>query len=109
MSPQRYGAGHNLRKTFEQEDAVTDTDEGAPTFEGDIKPLFRERDHAAMLHVFDLWSFDDVSANADAILAAVRGGSMPCDARWSQEKVSLFQRWVDSGTPGRETNDPLPG
>jgi hypothetical protein len=88
---------------------VTDTDEGTPTFEGDIKPLFRERDHAAMLHVFDLWSFDDVSTNADAILAAVRGGSMPCDARWSQEKVSLFQHWVDGGTPGGETNDPLPG
>lgn len=88
---------------------MTDTDEGAPTFEGDIKSLFRERDHAAMLDFFDRWSFDDVRANADAILAAVRGGSMPWDMPWSNEKVNLFQRWVDSGTPGRETNDPPPG
>ena len=88
---------------------MTDTDEGAPTFEGDIKSLFRERDRASMLDFFDLWSYDDVNANADAILAAVRGGSMPCDMSWSNEKVDLLQRWVDSGTPGGETNDPLPG
>jgi hypothetical protein len=65
---------------------VTDTDEGAPTFEGDIKSLFRERDRAAMLGFFDLWSFDDVNANADAILAAVRGGSTPCDAPWRAKR-----------------------
>ena len=88
---------------------MTDTDAGAPTFEGDIKSLFRERDREAMLDVFDLWVFDDVRANADAILAAVRGGSMPCDAPWSSEKVNLLRRWVDSGMPNRETNDSLPG
>ena len=54
-----------------------------------------------------IWSYDDVNANADAILAAVRGGSMPCDATWPSEKVNLLQRWVDKGMP--ETNDPLPG
>src|SRR5216683_6486505 len=43
--------------------------------------------------------FDDVKANADAILAAVRTGSMPCDTPWSTEKVDLLQRWVDSSTP----------
>jgi hypothetical protein len=86
---------------------VTDSDEGAPTFEGDIKSLFRERDRASMLHLFDLWSYDHVNANADAILAAVRGGSMPCDGTWPSEKVNLLQRWVDNGMP--ETNDPLPG
>ena len=86
---------------------MTDTDEGALTFEGDIKSLFRERDRAAMLDFFDLWSFDDVRANAEAILAAVRGGSMPCDAPWPSEKVNLLQRWLDSGMP--ETNGPLPG
>jgi hypothetical protein len=86
---------------------VTDTDEGAPTFEGEIKSLFRERDRAAMLTFFDLWSYDDVNANADAILAAVRGGSMPCDAPWPSEKVNLLQRWVDSGMS--DTNGPLPG
>jgi hypothetical protein len=63
----------------EQENAVTDASDGAPSFEGDIKSLFREQDRGAMLDFFDLWSFDDVKTNADAILAAVRGGSMPCD------------------------------
>ena len=78
---------------------MTDAIGSAPTFEGDIKPLFRERDQSSMLQVFDLWSFDDVSANADAILDAVRTGSMPCDTPWSTEKVDLLQRWVDSGMP----------
>jgi len=81
-----------------QENDVTDTREDAPTFESDIKPLFRDSDRAAMLVIFDLWSVDDVRANADRILAAVREGSMPCDMQWSTEKVDLLQRWVDSDT-----------
>src|SRR6476469_4123712 len=52
------------------------TDITAPSFETDIKPLFRDRDRGAMLRAFDLWSYDDVKANADRILAAVRAGSM---------------------------------
>ena len=86
---------------------MTDIDEGAPTFEGHIKALFRKRDRASMLDFFDLWSYEDVSANADAILAAVRGGSMPCDARWPSGKVNLLQSWIDKGMP--ETNEPLRG
>ena len=78
---------------------MTSADDGGPTFEGNIKSLFRERDRAAMLAFFDLWSFEDVKAKADAILGAVRTGSMPCDAPWSTEKVDLLERWVDSGTP----------
>src|SRR5258708_34221372 len=69
--------------------------------------FFRERDRAAMLDFFDLWSFDDVRANVDAILAAVRAGSMPCDMPWSNEKVDLLERWLDSGTP-RERDDRPP-
>jgi hypothetical protein len=86
---------------------VTDTDEGTPTFERDIKRLFRESDRTAMVDFFDLWSYDDVKANADAIVAAVRGGVMPCDAPWPGEEVNLLQRWIDGGMP--ETKDPLPG
>src|SRR6266568_4176263 len=82
----------------EQENAVTGAKDGGPTFDGDIKSLVRERDRVAMLDFFDLWSFDDVKANANAILAAVRTGSMPCDTPWSTEKVDLLERWVDSGT-----------
>src|SRR5260370_842105 len=83
----------------EQENAVTGANDSGPTFEAHIKSLFRELDRAAMLAFFDLWSFDDVKANADAILAAVRRGSMPCDTPWSTEEVDLLERWVDSGTP----------
>lgn len=50
-----------------------------------------------MLRHFDLWSFDDVSAHADAILGIVRSGRMPCDGAWPTESVDLFRQWVDGG------------
>jgi hypothetical protein len=68
-------------------------------FETDIKPLFRERDRESMLSAFDLWSHDDVSQHAGAILARLRDGSMPCDGAWPEAQVELFERWVDSGEP----------
>lgn len=70
-----------------------------PTFENDIKPLFRDRDRGAMLSQFDLWSYDDVSENADSILEAVRDGVMPCDGAWPSEQVDLLQGWVEAGKP----------
>jgi hypothetical protein len=70
-----------------------------PSYESDIKPLFRERDRAAMLFMFDLWSYDDVSGNADQILTAVRDGVMPCDGSWPPERVDLVRQWVDGGRP----------
>jgi hypothetical protein len=71
----------------------------APSFENEIKPLFRESDREAMLQAFDLWSFDDVTANGDRILGALSAGSMPCDGPWPSDKVDLFKRWIDEGTP----------
>lgn len=70
-----------------------------PSFAKDIKPLFRGSDRTAMLNAFDLWSFDDVTANSDAILGAVEAGSMPCDGAWPDEQVDLLRRWIDGGTP----------
>jgi hypothetical protein len=52
-----------------------------------------------MLSAFDLWSHDDVSQHAGAILARLRDGSMPCDGAWPEAQVELFERWVDSGEP----------
>ena len=49
------------------------------SFETDVKPLFRERDRESMEFAFDLWSADDVSENADAILDRLKAGTMPCD------------------------------
>jgi hypothetical protein len=69
----------------------------SPSFDRDIRPLFRERDQRSMTFAFDLWAYDDVRAHADAILGRLRNGSMPCDGAWPDEQIDLFQRWVESG------------
>ena len=69
----------------------------SPSFEADVKPLFREGDRRSMEFAFDLWSYDDVAQNADGILGRLRNGSMPCDGAWPAEQVELFQRWIDAG------------
>jgi len=71
----------------------------APRFETEIKPLFREHDRDSMIRFFDLWSLDDVSRHADAILARLEAGDMPCDGAWPQEQVDLFRSWAESGKP----------
>ena len=68
-----------------------------PSFAADIRALFREKDRSSMQKRFDLWSSQDVRDNAAAILEAVRGGTMPCDGRWTSDQVDLFARWVGSG------------
>ncbi len=68
-------------------------------FEQHIKQLFRDHDRQAMKWAFDLWSHDDASQNADAILERLRDGTMPCDGAWSDEQVAVFERWVEAGTP----------
>jgi hypothetical protein len=75
---------------------IPDADEPL-SFETQVKPMFRERDRQSMKPAFDLWSHDDVSQNADAILARLRAGTMPCDGAWPQAQVDLFQRWTESG------------
>jgi hypothetical protein len=65
----------------------------------DIKPLFREGDRESMSSAFDLWSYDDVVQNSDAILGKLQDGTMPCDGAWPEEQVDVFQRWVDAGMP----------
>jgi hypothetical protein len=67
------------------------------SFERDIKPLFRDRDHASMKFFIDLWSYDDVARESDAILERLRDGSMPCDGSWDEARIGLFQSWVDGG------------
>ena len=69
------------------------------SFEDDVKTLFRSRDRESMKFAFDLWSYDDVSAHADDILAQVRAGTMPCDGAWPEEQVGVFQSWIDAGKP----------
>lgn len=40
--------------------------------------MFRESDRESMESHFDLWSHDEVSQHADAILERLEDGSMPC-------------------------------
>ena len=68
-----------------------------PGFETDIRPLFRDRDRQSMTFAFDLYSFDDVSENADRILERLKAGEMPCDREWPPNQVQLFERWVQTG------------
>ena len=68
-------------------------------FEHDVKPLFRERDRQSMRRSFDLWSYDDVRSNAQAILDRVSDGTMPCDLEWTPEQIGVLQQWIDAGMP----------
>ena len=67
------------------------------SFERDVKPLFRDRDRGSMKFFIDLWSYDDVARESDAILERLRDGSMPCDGAWDEARIALFQSWVDGG------------
>ena len=75
------------------------TSSGEPKFERDIKPLFRESDRQAMDFAFDLWDYQDVRDNAEAILEKVEAGQMPCDGSWPEERIALFRSWTESGMP----------
>jgi CDGSH-type Zn-finger protein/truncated hemoglobin YjbI len=72
--------------------------EGAEvSFAAHIKQLFRLSDRRSMQFAFDLWSYDDVSTHAGAIVERLRAGTMPCDGAWPAAQVSAFQRWIDQG------------
>jgi hypothetical protein len=75
------------------------TEENFPSFARDIQPLFREKDRASMKGRFDLWNYLDVSMHAQAILAQLSSGSMPCDGKWPEEQTALFRHWVEAGMP----------
>ena len=71
----------------------------APSFERDIRVLFRREDVDVMEFAFDLSSYDDVRANAEDIYERVADGTMPCDQAWPTEHVQLFRGWIDTGMP----------
>ena len=70
-----------------------------PSFQIDIRPLFRDGDVDAMEFAFDLRSYEDVQENAEQIYERLEDGSMPCDGEWPEEQVALFRTWIDAGTP----------
>jgi hypothetical protein len=67
------------------------------SFAEDVKPLFREEDRSSMDFAFDLWSYDDVKANAGLILERVEDGTMPCDETWGEDKLQVFRSWIAAG------------
>lgn len=67
------------------------------TFADDIRPLFRDKDVAEMSKFFDLRSYDDVCAHAEAILDRLELGNMPCDGMWPEAQVDLFREWIEQG------------
>jgi hypothetical protein len=69
----------------------------APSFEADIRPLFRDDDVDAMSWAFDLASYENVKEHAEAIYDRVADGSMPCDDPWPDAHVERFRAWIDSG------------
>jgi len=75
------------------------TTNGSISFEQHIKPLFREGDRQSMKWAFDLGSHDDVARNSAAILERLRDGTMPCDGAWPDDQITIFERWVELGTP----------
>jgi hypothetical protein len=72
---------------------------GKLSFERDIRPLFRAKDRDSMAAAFDLFDYEDVAENADAIVDAVRSGQMPCDGAWPSDQVDKLQQWIDAGKP----------
>jgi hypothetical protein len=72
---------------------------GQLSFERDIKPLFRAKDRDSMLQAFDLFDYEDVAENADAIIGSLRSGQMPCDGAWPADQLDTLQQWIDQDKP----------
>ena len=76
----------------------------ALSYAKDIKPLFNAVDQDHMLNgagMFDLWSYDDVKANAEGIYDSVSAGRMPPKkdgGPWSKDKMTKFKQWMDEGS-----------
>ncbi|HEY4028255.1 MAG TPA: hypothetical protein VGO86_17645 [Candidatus Dormibacteraeota bacterium] len=69
------------------------------SFDQDIRPMFREFDRTEMEWAFDLWSYEDVRENGEAILERLEAGDMPCDGGWSDENIEKFRAWIREGMP----------
>jgi hypothetical protein len=98
----RFSAREPAKASTAAEDAVVDRKEqmgDRVTYEQNIRKLFRDRDIQSMKFAFDLSSYDDVRANAEAIYERLAAGSMPCDGRWPADDVERFRTWIDNGSP----------
>jgi rubrerythrin len=70
------------------------------SFAQDVKGLFREvpdREDMQIFSGFDLHKFEDIRDRADAILAVLVDGSMPCDGSWPPDRIAIFRKWIEDG------------
>lgn len=91
--------GAEAQVTYAEAPATLLPAPGEPVTFADVRGLFREMDRSTMLFAFDLWAVEDVRRHADAILARVEDGSMPCDRSWSPAETDVFRRWMEAGSP----------
>jgi hypothetical protein len=71
---------------------------GTLSFAADIRPLFRDKDIAAMKPAgLDLSSYEDVKKRAQDIYARLSAKEMPCDQPWSDSHVQKLKEWMQSG------------
>ena len=52
-----------------------------------------------MSFAFDLWSYEDVKADAEDILARIEDGTMPCDGPWDEGRIHTLRSWIQNGFP----------
>ena len=64
-----------------------------PSFDENIKPMFRPGDVSCMHWAVDLTSFESVKTNAQKIADRLSDGSMPPDGPWPPEKIQTFRNW----------------
>lgn len=67
------------------------------SFAQDIRPLFRDSDVDEMAFAFDLHDYQQVKEHAEDIYARLEDGSMPCDAPWPADRITLVRQWIDDG------------
>jgi hypothetical protein len=98
----RFDARQPAEEDTAAADVVTDRKEQMAdevTYEQSIRQLFRDRDIQSMAFAFDLSSYNDVRANAEAIYERLAAGTMPCDGPWPAEDAERFRTWIDNGSP----------
>lgn len=72
------------------------------SFATNIRPLFRDEDIECMRNAgvnLDDPAWMSVPANAQSVYSQVSAGTMPPDAPWPPDRVSLFKKWMDAGYP----------
>lgn len=75
-----------------------------PTWEADVKPLFRTKDRMAMLMSLDLFDYDQVRERFDEIYGIIKAktvfgfaSGMPPDTTWSLARLHLLKAWKTGG------------